>query len=150
MGEREANRLRLDIGELAYVARFVDQSHGAWIAGLEMGHFRWRWHGLAVGNRSHDRRNSDVEALDLRRDLRKFGRRQFIALGEHDGPKQGVLKLTHIAGPVIGAEQSIGLASDAAQAFTLFRAKTRHESTGEIGNVAYARAQGGNRDRKDI
>src|ERR1700683_1705820 len=39
MGEREANRLGLDVGKLAHLARLVDEAHNIGIARFEMRHF---------------------------------------------------------------------------------------------------------------
>ena len=88
-----------------------------------------RWIG---GDRRRRGRNAYIVALDLRRDLRKLRGRQFIAVREHDGPKQGVLELPHVSGETISREQRERVVGQSANALALFYAKAGEEPHREI------------------
>ena len=116
------------------------------VARLESGRIQlWPAAGLTrrLGDRRRSGGNAHVEAVDLRGDLRKFGDRQFVAVGEHHGAEHRVLELAHVARPVVGAQQRMRLVGEAADALALFGAEAREEAAREIGDVASrARAAG--------
>ena len=89
--------------ELAQIARVVEQAAARWDRALRRARLRAP---AAAGCRARrSGRNADIEAFDLRGDLRKFGDRQFVAVGEHHGAEDRILQLPHIARPFVAAEQ---------------------------------------------
>src|SRR5580704_3143738 len=102
------------------------------------------------GDRGRSRRNAHIVALDLRRDLRKLRRRQFVAIGQHDGAKHGVLELADVSRPIISREQRQRVIGDAADTLALFDAKAGEKAYGQILHVAEPRAQRRNGDREYV
>src|SRR5580698_7810287 len=102
------------------------------------------------GDRGRSRRNAHIVALDLRRDLRKLRRRQFVAIGQDDGAKHCVLELTDVSRPIIGGEQRERVIGDAADALALFDAEAGEKAYGEILYVAEPGAQRRNGDREYV
>ena len=120
------------------------------IARLDRRHPNGRELGGVGGDRRGRRGNADVEAVDLRGDLGKLGRRQFVAVGQHHGAEHRVLELADVARPVVGGEQRQRLGGNAADALALLGAEAGEKAPGEIGHVAGAGAQRRNRDREDV
>src|SRR5260370_5836970 len=58
-----------------------------------------------------------------------------LALGQHDGALQGVLKLAHVAGPRIGEQPIQGCSRETARSAVIHRASTAHEAMSERQNV---------------
>ncbi len=84
-----------------------------------------------------DRRggDTDVEALDPRGNLRKLGDSQLAAIGEHNGAKDGVFQLPHIARPIVGAEQGERLGADPANGLSFRGGESRAKPARETGDI---------------
>ena len=126
MGKREANRLRLQIGEREHVARIVDERKGVGIAPCRA---------LACGEplRGGDlfdgkRRDLDAPALQMGRDLREFRRREKKAFGQDHGAVDRVLELPQVARPAVTGEQGPGLRRQASDPLALIDRETADET----------------------
>ena len=102
------------------------------------------------GDRRRRGRNAHVVALDLRRDLRKLGDRQFVAVGQHDGAEHRVLELADVAWPIVGGEQRERVVGDAADALALFDAEAGEKAHREIRHVAEPGPERRDRDREHV
>src|SRR5580693_6434711 len=102
------------------------------------------------GDRGRSWGNAHIVALDLRRDLRKLRRRQFVAIGQYDGAKHGVLELADVSRPIISREQRQRVIGDATDALALFDAEAGEKAHGEILYVAEPGAQRRNGDREHV
>src|SRR6202142_67413 len=75
------------------------------------------------GDRGRRRGNAHIVALDLRSDLRKLRRRQFVAIGQDYRAKHRVLELADVSRPIISGEQCKRIIGDTADALALFNAE---------------------------
>ena len=142
-------RLGFQLVELAHVAALVEQAQHVGIAHLDADDFALRRLRGADGAGAGGMRTS--KPFDLRGDLRKFGDRQLVAVGEHDGAKHRVFQLPDIARPIVAVEQRQGLGADAAQALAFLRREARGRNRRARSGMSSRRTRsGGNGDRKDI
>ena len=103
------------------------------------------------GDRRRGWRNAHVVALDLRRDLRKLRRRQFVAVGQHHGAKHRVLELADVARPVVSGQSSASASlAMPADALALLDAEAGEKAHRQIRHVAKAGPERRNGDREHV
>ena len=147
MGEREADRIGLEFVELAHLTVLRQEAQHIRVADFDAHDLAFA---MRVGGKGGRGRHANVEALDMRGDLRKLRDRQFVAVCENHRAKHSVFQLAHVAGPVVACKQRQRLRRDSADIAACLGGETRRESAREIGDVLAPRAQGRNADRKDV
>ena len=104
---------------------------------------------LRVGDEAGDargqRRDFDREALEPGGDLREFGDRQPVALGQRDGPEHRVLELAQVAGPVVALQQRAGLRREPREALALVGGEAGREGKRARSGISSRRTRRGGR-----
>src|SRR3981081_724414 len=76
-----------------------------------------------------------MQALASAADLRKLAHRQLAAIGEHNGAKDSVFQLPHIARPIVCAEQGERLGVDPANGLSFRGGESRAKPARETGDI---------------
>ncbi len=131
MDECEFYRFGFQSIEMARIAVLVEERQNIGITHLHPNELSF------AGGPRGDRRGryADAEALDPCGDLRKLGDRQLAAIGEHNGTKDGVFQLPHIARPIVGAEQGERLGADPANGLSFRGGESRAKLERETGDI---------------
>src|SRR3954463_15851683 len=86
----------------------------------------------------------------MQRELRKFVRADFVAVGKDDRAEYRILELAHIPGPGIRIEEAERLAGHGADALSLFGGKADEKMAHQVRDVLGPLAQRRNRDREYV
>src|SRR5215210_3000283 len=146
--QSEADDIRFKVIKLANLAALIDEGHPVRITDFNPHDLANRGGGGV--RQGGGRRDAYIETFDLRRDLGKFGDREFVAVGEHHGAEHGVFELAHVAGPVVADQKRQRLGRDPTQPLAFLGRKAREKGAREVGDILSSRSKRGQRHREHV